>query len=713
MSQTAIVVLVDVSESMKNIYCTLQTKNDDEKTSRLQSVFESVIQIASEESGKNNCTVSAVAFGIRTESGHQCLCDMFSLLKFQNNARKNRDNSGSAITHGSYQSETTVQDTKAQSQQKGPGFGLLITLLQNNGAPYCSEYVHKYLSHDECQYLHTFYSSEPTLLAEIVKELPAVCRDNLSHSTYGVGKHIGNLLSPFSFGLSSRVVDAAHDNERLNARAQVKKCMDHVLTKHSQPGSIHLEQAVNIIKEAAEMDPNKAEIRKLTKQQLDRVIEGIEPYIYGSSTPMCAAVSSAYSILINSDNSRADWKMLVIMTDGYPTDGEIPNVPTGLKVNIATCLIADDLTPNQCKALYYKEDESWGDGRRALFRLCTNVPCRHPAIQFLRRRKWNISERGEVRLFAPVNDPEAIEDFTTVAQSLANSGDATANLFARVALDEYINNELQVAANNPHKQYDATCYAYATATVFHLVMKRIQGRDGGVPAFKDLYGEFVKDFGTDGANTEEVVKKFASKYRLKYRQLNIKTGSVGDEKDQIYGCEARQALNAGRPLIATYRLSKQQREKFNQFYKNSKQGVLTKEDLGEDGNAPTEGHAVVLIHCDPVCLVFLNSRGKTFADNGLFRVADNFVLNCKYYEVYWEQNALTECEKEQFTLSGYKRAHDLARQLPDSIKRLHYRCPSCSQPSAANEYTGNFVVATCPKCKKSFIPAPIGFIAGF
>ncbi|XP_055341745.1 uncharacterized protein LOC129590426 isoform X2 [Paramacrobiotus metropolitanus] len=684
---------------------------------------------------------------------------------------------------------TASGNSRTAVLQQGPGFDLLIALLENNGAPNCAQYVRKYLTHDECFFLHTFHSTERGFLAEAVNTLPRVCRQTPAKDVFcglqgrtelaaksssiksASGNFVDNVLCYIAgFGstkrLSSRAIDDTPENERENARNQIRKCTDHILKRHSRPDSVQLEVAVSIITEAAGKNKNEKRTQKLTKDQLDRIIQSIEPYIYGDNTPMCAALLAAYSILKGKGNSSeknapfrqrrglidrvfssrnnnsfgAERKMLFLMTDGYTTDGTIPIVPPGLKVNVATCFITDNDELKQCKTLHYRDDEiCWSEQtwettkldpayqkwlceqRRALFRLCTTVPCRHPAVQFLRRRKWKIPEEGEVRLFAFVNDPEAIEDFTTVVQSLANSGDATANLIARVALDDYINCEMQAAANSPRKQQDATCYAYATATVFHLVMKRIQGREGGVPAFTDLYNEFVNEFGTSSANTETVIKTFATKYRLKYRQLNVKSDcEAGDRRDAnrdgeyTTGCEARQALNGGRPLIATYRLSKRQNENFNQFYKSNKQGILMKNDLGGCGNEPTDGHAVVLIHCDPVCLVFLNSRGKSFADNGLFRVADNSVLDCKYFEVYWEESALSEEEKQEFTLSGYKKAHDLARQLPYSIQQLPYQCPNCLQMSPANKFTGNFVVATCPKrnCKKTFMPAPIGFVAG-
>ncbi|XP_055339155.1 uncharacterized protein LOC129588795 isoform X2 [Paramacrobiotus metropolitanus] len=94
MSRTAIGILIDVSDSMRQVYSDIQSKNEDEKTSRMQTVFDTVVQAASEESGKSNCGLFAVAFGIKTESGVEYLIDIFSLLKFQNIVRRHMKENG-------------------------------------------------------------------------------------------------------------------------------------------------------------------------------------------------------------------------------------------------------------------------------------------------------------------------------------------------------------------------------------------------------------------------------------------------------------------------------------------------------------------------------------------------------------------------------------------------------------------------------------------
>ncbi|XP_055339154.1 uncharacterized protein LOC129588795 isoform X1 [Paramacrobiotus metropolitanus] len=368
MSRTAIGILIDVSDSMRQVYSDIQSKNEDEKTSRMQTVFDTVVQAASEESGKSNCGLFAVAFGIKTESGVEYLIDIFSLLKFQNIVRRHMKENG-------YITDDDSNRPRWHEDGQGPGYELLISLLRYNGAPNCDEYVRKYLTQRECFFLHTFYSKEPHLLATAIDELPSACRGQFAKYAYdglkkmtaptGLGSLVGYMTGPTN--------DTA-ENERLNARMQVQKCTDHILERHSHPGSIHLKEAVNIIEEAAEIGHKKTRTKNLTKHQLDRIIDSIEPYIYGPSTSLCAALKSSYSIFGNIENRNAEWKMLLVMTDGYPTDGELPHAPWNQKINVATCLIEDNNPRLQYRTLRFAADTTWSSPRQDLFNLCTTVP---------------------------------------------------------------------------------------------------------------------------------------------------------------------------------------------------------------------------------------------------------------------------------------------------------------------------------------------------
>ena len=240
-----------------------------------------------------------------------------------------------------------------------------------------------------------------------------------------------------------------------------------------------------------------------------------------------------------------------------------------------------------------------------------------------------------------------IEEAHCLAHSrrIAESQDALLNICGRVSLDMYIN-----AGNSgfkPVEQVGGTCYANAVATVLHLAMRRIEGRRGGVPKFDKIRDDLVKEYGENGAHTVVVLDKWTRQNRLHYREVNE--------------LEARQAINARRPVVATFQLYAKQWEAFSAFYsKDEGKGILKKEDLTIKG-PPGEiaGHVVVLIKCDPEYLTFINSWGTNFADGGFFKVQNQAVLNLKFYDVYWTLNDLYPDEIGAFELKKQQTTENL------------------------------------------------------
>ena len=117
-----------------------------------------------------------------------------------------------------------------------------------------------------------------------------------------------------------------------------------------------------------------------------------------------------------------------------------------------------------------------------------------------------------------------------------------------------------------------------------------------------------------------------------------------------------------------------------------------------------EGHAVVLIRCDPKCLTFMNSWGTGFADKGFFRVEDSSVLRkMQFYDVYWTLDDLKESEKQAYKEKCTADAKKLLEDFP-SLKDLPVKCPMCNKISKVVEYCGSLLVATCPKCDQTFMP---------
>ena len=90
-------------------------------------------------------------------------------------------------------------------------------------------------------------------------------------------------------------------------------------------------------------------------------------------------------------------------------------------------------------------------------------------------------------------------------------------------------------------------------------------------------------------------------------------------------------------------------DNFYQFYKYNPKGILTKEFLGERKEGERlKGHAVVLTEIFLDHLYFLNSYGKTWGDNGYFRVKNAEVLNAKFMEIFIEPYNYTLEQRSKF-----------------------------------------------------------------
>jgi hypothetical protein len=74
------------------------------------------------------------------------------------------------------------------------------------------------------------------------------------------------------------------------------------------------------------------------------------------------------------------------------------------------------------------------------------------------------------------------EFFSLLLSARFGSADALLDILARVRLDVYIDYEHVRTRNNPSDQGQSmTCYAHATATVLHMALLRIVGREEGYP----------------------------------------------------------------------------------------------------------------------------------------------------------------------------------------------------------------------------------------
>ena len=147
-----------------------------------------------------------------------------------------------------------------------------------------------------------------------------------------------------------------------------------------------------------------------------------------------------------------------------------------------------------------------------------------------------------------------------LAKKVVGSSEAVSEFLVSVNLDICIS---QTTSDFEAKDQgkDETCYAFASAAILHMAMKRIHGRDGGHPKFEELKEEMILEYGKKSASTKNVLEKIFPKYRLQCRKVPVK--------------EAKEAICEKRPVVARFRLTDEEWEVFEDFYKANPTGILT------------------------------------------------------------------------------------------------------------------------------------------
>ena len=305
-----------------------------------------------------------------------------------------------------------------------------------------------------------------------------------------------------------------------------------------------------------------------SKDRIREIIESIKPIILGR-TPMCKALSEAEHVF--KEAAGTDEKVLFILSDGKSTDDEDP-LPIAQRlrsagVTIATCYITSYEVQNP-KCLLDPRDYTkfeHDSGQQVLMKMSSTMKNTHTPVSYLVDANWELPLSGESCLFVEANSLEVVNEFCRiiVSQLTRRSCDALVDMIGKVPLADYIN--LSNEAFEPKAQENQTCYANATATVLHLAMNRIVGREGGIPRFEDVRDRIVTEFGKNPAHTEEVLKLVCPEYRLHFHAVD----EIG----------ARKAINQRRPVIARFSIYQKQREKFKKFYKLSPKQILLKSDI--------------------------------------------------------------------------------------------------------------------------------------
>ena len=579
------------------------------------------------------------------------------------------------------------------------------------------EVVKKALTDDFAAVFLKKFKSDPSFLKEFVEKiLPPACRDwpeprdGTCFVLAGMACAVGMVAPPLAMAALASI-GALKFGPRAGKELYSSAVTEHYkratvedVTEVVEKAKTCLLKKVDVdaifsVQDASDVVHGCVDEKKITKEKSRELLERIEPYIYGR-TLFFRAIGEAIALFQDSKFSSHK-KLLFILSDGKPRDGKITtgidrviSKLTEADVTVVSCFITDSTHRIDPKRLFSKEEPDWDQFAKFMFSLSSKLSTQSlPRTMFV-KRDWTIDfTNNETHLFLQVNHPDHLREGCEVARNVVCCQDALSDMLASVNLDVYINQEVK-DYKAKRKQKGETCYAEAAATVLHLSMTRIRGREGGCPDFYTLRDEIVKEFDLEnypeGVPTIRVLQKMCPKYRLRCKQVNHK--------------EAMQAVSSNRPVVATFRLTEKEWDRFDEFYddESNKKGILTKREIditARPPKTPDFGHAVVLTSFNSECLRLLNSWGEDWADMGFFRVQKADVLGLKFIDVYWTEDDLKEEEIIYFKRHGSTLARQLMEKLP-SLKRAEYTCPKCGKRSPVVEFTGTLSRAKCPKCGK-------------
>ncbi|CAF1269533.1 unnamed protein product, partial [Didymodactylos carnosus] len=388
----------------------------DQKTTRAESIFSTIINIAKREVNYyENQEKFTLTFGLPDVN----TCDLLSLLEYV---------------------KTLNESTNVD------GYESLIQLLADNGAPRAGEYVRQHLTKKEALFLYNFYSEDLSKLKELIEQLPSACKEKprpidaglqassrvrswvesvtkpppLSEaksvgewvllsvgiwtlkSVVGLGAGVQATLSTSldarqeaavqgvlkakNIGSGFGICSDSNETERQATREQADRAMKYAkdvirertlprLREMSRPISKSLESTINLLQEVAGISPlsNLSPTQKsMSAAELSFLVDSIEPYTYGN-TPLCEALRAALDMFHSSIHSR---KVLFLLSDGEATDGDP-----------------------------FQFAQQFGDKGVVVF-VC-----------------WDLPEAGRSRLFIQANHPDVIKEFSNLLNYISEHND--------------------------------------------------------------------------------------------------------------------------------------------------------------------------------------------------------------------------------------------------------------------------------------------------
>ena len=562
----------------------------------------------------------------------------------------------------------------------------ILDILEHNGAPRVRTWakmsvLYSVVSTTDSELFLDWLSHDAGFRDKIVYEcLPESCRK----FTHGIGSY----AREGTFWLASWVPQGQEWASEDSVRDVVNKGK-RLLSKMPVEFVSIDQKAIMDVHRASDILHGCIGQSELSEERVDELMNLVEPHIYGG-TPLMKTLRSATDLFAMRRFKDYN-KLLFILSDGQPSDGNNPPVEELSRLGVKTvcCFITNDPI-DAPKRLYSSECPAWDRAAKLMFQMSSYITTQLIPRTIFRKRGWTVDiDNNETRLFVQVNHPDIIEDVCELATDVVCCQEALSDVLSSVSLDLYINQANQGFV--PKKQRGGTCYANASAAVLHLSMLRIVGREGGYPDFFQLRTEMVSKYGEHGANTVMVLQEICPRYRLQCKEVDI----VG----------ALQAVAAKRPVLARFRLTDSEWDSFSEFYRSKPRETLTRSELDIQQRRRSDGlsgHAVVLTSFSSRGLRLMNSWGSKWADGGFFTISNADVLGLEFVDVFWTIQDLKQSERDAHSTHGAGIAQKLISRLR-GLQTAQYKCPLCNRKSNVIEFSGHSLETTCPKCEGQFV----------
>lgn len=674
--------VLDVSGTMKT---SLEAGNVDNvetnerTTERLRAVLGATLKAVQAEQMLNRTSLIFVGvFGLNTEHGGPASVDLCSVAS------------------------ELLGFASEQQQEQRSGHDRLVARANRQNMDHIERYIRENLTDHEARIVDAHLEAQTNKVQQFVDAIPSkkavIVVDSVLDAVLGpvpspvpgpvLGQGLGSatntdsvivrpaagpvpitrFFSPITAIVTAPILKAARNTtewakdkavERSKALALARQICAEWLDQFSEFVPRHIEEVIDLLERLLDHHDHRAG-GPAGGDHDSSELDTLKRYMYGN-TPMHAVLTRSLGVF----HARANYerRVLLVVTDGKSTDGDPEPVARDLAakgVDMAAVYLTSDDDDN--RQLYYLPQNRWNDGQQALFRMARTVSALQHPVPVLASLGWQIPSAGEFRLFAIVSTAAALDEFCShllsAAQSPSGGNQALYwEIVSRVRLDESVGKAYVGIYSNPSNQGTApTCYAHATAAVVHLALLRIVGRRGGHPAMQEIRERIEAAFPPPAEDVRDmaVVLREATRWYppLQFCEINEDA--------------ARQAVLRRRPVLASFVLSQPGWQTFCEHFEARElpqpRPVLTCAQMVPHCQSnPGDGHAVIMISCDPHSLTFLNSWGPVWGNSGSFSIENHTVLELeasasengqsrpmKFYDVYWVENDLRPEERQAY-----------------------------------------------------------------